>query len=160
MRVVLGIAVATLMAAATAPVLAQEPEPVNLDAAISLLRTDLRAQKEAILRANLAISGDQATAFWTLYQDYEADLAKLNDERFLLFKDHANNYAALDDAGAEDAARRSVDLEERRGALRLKYVRRFARILPGRLLARFVQIDSRLDLVLNLQTAEQIPLLR
>jgi hypothetical protein len=39
-------------------------------------------------------------------------------------------------------------------------VKRFARILPGRQLARFVQLDNRLDLILNLQIAEQIPLVR
>ena len=150
-----------LLAPSTAlPARAQESEPVNLDAAISLLRTDLRAQKQAILRAALPLSGDPSSAFWTLYQDYENDLAKLNDERFLLFKDHADNYSAVDDVAAEDLARKSVDLDERRGALRLKYVKKFARILPGRALARFVQIDSRLDLVLNLQIAEQIPLVR
>lgn len=145
---------------AALPVAAQEPEPVNLDAAIALLRTDMRAQKQAILRASVPMTPEQSTAFWALYQDYEADLGKLNDERFLLFKDYPNNYQALDDFGAEDMARRSADLDERRASLRLKYVKRFARILPGRQLARFVQIDNRLDLVLNLQIAEQIPLVR
>ena len=144
----------------TLPALAQEPEPVNLDAAINLLRTDLRAQKKAILASNLAISADQSADFWNLYQDYENDLGKLNDERFLLFKDYANNYAGVDDLAAEDMARRSADLDERRGAMRLKYVKKFARILPGRQLARFVQLDTRIDLVLNLQIAEQIPLLK
>jgi hypothetical protein len=113
------------------PVLAQETEPVNLDAAITLLRTDMRAQKPVILRASLPMTPEQSTAFWALYADYDADLQKLNDERFLLFKDYANNYQSLEDTGAEDMARRSADLDERRGALRLKYVKRFARILPA-----------------------------
>lgn len=152
--------IVALVLTAAGVVRAQEPEPVNLDAAIALLRTDLRAQKRAVLTSALNLGGEQATAFWALYQDYENDLAKLNDERFLLFRDHANNYASVDDLSAEDIARRSADLDERRASLRLKYVRRFARILPGRLLARFVQIDNRLDLVLNLQIAEQIPLFR
>lgn len=145
---------------AALPTLAQETEPVNLDAAIALLRTDMRAQKPVILRASLPMTAEQSAAFWPLFQDYEADLAKLNDERFLLFKDYANNYQSVEDFGAEDMARRSADLDERRGALWLKYVKRFARILPGRQLARFVQIESRLDLVQNLQIAEQIPLMR
>jgi hypothetical protein len=153
------IAVAVLLLGAL-PALAQETEPVNLDAAITLLRTDMRAQKPVILRAALPMTPEQSTAFWALYADYDADLQKLNDERFLLFKDYANNYQSLEDFGAEDMARRSADLDERRGALRLKYVKRFARILPGRQLARFVQIDNRLDLILNLQIAEQIPLIR
>jgi len=153
------LAVAVILFGAL-PVLAQETEPVNLDAAITLLRTDMRAQKPVILRASLPMTPEQSTAFWALYADYEADLQKLNDERFLLFKDYANNYQSLEDTGAEDMARRSADLDERRGALRLKYVKRFARILPGRQLARFVQLDNRLDLILNLQIAEQIPLVR
>ncbi len=148
------------VAAAALPALGQEPEPVNLDAAIGLLRTDLRAQKKAIITSNLPLSADQATDFWSLYQDYENDMGKLNDERFLLFKDYANNYSGVDDLTAEDMARRSADLDERRGALRLKYVKKFARILPGRQLARFVQLDSRIDLVLSLQIAEQIPLVK
>ena len=44
------IAIAVLLFGAL-PVLAQETEPVNLDAAITLLRTDMRAQKPVILRA-------------------------------------------------------------------------------------------------------------
>lgn len=144
----------------TAPLLAADPEPVNLDTAVTLLRTDLRTQRQAIFNGALGMTAEQSTAFWALYKDYDADLASLNDERFQLFKDYANGYASLDDFAAEDIAKRSADLDQRRAALRVKYVKKFARIIPGKMLARFVQIDNRLDLVLNLQIAEQIPLVK
>lgn len=151
---------AVLDIANAAPLLAADPEPVNLETAVSLLRTDLRTQRQAIFNGALGMNPEQSTAFWALYKDYDADLASLNDERFQLFKDYANGYAALDDLAAEDIAKRSADLDQRRAATRVKYIKKFARIIPGKMLARFVQIDNRLDLVLNLQIAEQIPLMK
>ena len=142
------------------PILAQESEPVSLDAAISFLRTDLRAQKPTIFTNALSMSPELSTAFFALYKEYEADLAAINDQRFQLFKDYSSGYSTVDDSVATDIARRSADLYQQRAAMRVKYVRRFAKILPGKLLSRFWQIDDRLELVQNLQVAEQIPLMK
>ncbi|MEO8502827.1 MAG: hypothetical protein ABI609_02930 [Acidobacteriota bacterium] len=142
------------------PILAQDGEPVSLDAAISFLRTDLRAQKPTIFTNALSMSPELSTAFFALYKEYEADLATLSDQRFQLFKDYSNGYATVDDTAAADIARRSAELYQQRAAMRVKYVKRFAKILPGKLLARFWQIDDRLEMVQNLQVAEQIPLMK
>ncbi len=43
-------------------------------------------------------------------------------------------------------------------ALRKKYSRRFAKVLPPTRVARFFQIERKLDAVANISMAEEIPL--
>src|SRR5262249_5733918 len=53
----------------------------NLEAYIYLLRKDVRQQKAEIMGAVLTLSADEAAKFWPIYNEYDAQLTKLNDQR-------------------------------------------------------------------------------
>jgi len=52
----------------------------------------------------------------------------------------------------------ALKIEEERLRVRRAYVGRMAKAVPGRKLARFFQIDNKLDSVVRADVARQIPL--
>jgi len=52
----------------------------------------------------------------------------------------------------------TLSLEEARSKVRREYVSRFRKVLPDRAVARFFQIERKLDAVVNAELAERVPL--
>ena len=52
---------------------------------------------------------------------------------------------------------RNGDVDQHRTALRRKYVDQFAEVLPGRKVARFYQIENKVDAVIRYDLAATIP---
>jgi 1-aminocyclopropane-1-carboxylate deaminase/D-cysteine desulfhydrase-like pyridoxal-dependent ACC family enzyme len=131
---------------------------VNMRAYTELLRSDLRAQKVAIITEVMQFTEAEDTKFWPVYREYEAELAKINDDRMALIKDYADNYAALTDVVADKLARRALDLEARRHALRTTYYDRIKLAVSPKTAARFMQVEHQILLLLDLQIAASLPL--
>jgi hypothetical protein len=70
---------------------AQE-QAAYIEAYVEMLRSDVRAQKAALVAEAMQLSDAEASAFWPLFREYENGLAKVNDERVALLKDFAENY--------------------------------------------------------------------
>jgi hypothetical protein len=52
----------------------------------------------------------------------------------------------------------SLSIEEARTQVRRQYMSRFRRMLPDRQVARFFQVETKLDAVVNAELAERVPL--
>jgi len=131
-----------------------------LDRDIQMLRQDLRAQKKQIIAANMQLSEAEAVKFWPVYDEYTQETTKLNDIRVTLIKEYAQNFENLTDAQAQSLTKRYLDLDDAVTQLRLKYVPIFNKVLPAKKTARFMQIDRRLGLLMDVQLAAQIPLVQ
>ena len=136
---------------------AQDSGQMLKDSDIELLRKDLRAKKKQIAAANLNLTADQATKFWPIYDQYTAELTKINDEKYGLIKEFANSWGSITDEHAKDMTKRAIAVEDQVAQLRLKYVPIFNQVVPGRLVATFFQIDRRLQLMIDLQLMSQLP---
>jgi len=122
------------------------------------LREDIRAQRKQITAANMPLTPDEATKFWPIYDQYRAVAAKNGDERWQLIKDYATNYQTMTDAQAQDYIKRSSENDQKVIALRMKYVPMFEKVISAKKTALFCQIDRRIDMMVNLQLASQIPM--
>lgn len=135
------------------------PEQVN-DANIELMRQDIRAQRKKIVAANLPLTEEEATKFWPLYDRYIGETIKVNDVRYALIKDYAKNYTNMTDAQANSFITRWVALDRDNAQLRLKYVPEFEKVISPTKTALFFQIDRRVSMLIELQLADQIPLVK
>ena len=133
---------------------------VNLRAYAELLRSDLRAQKVAIITEVMQFTEAEDAKFWPVYREYETELSKVNDDRLALVKEYAANYEKMTDAAADRLARGALELEARRHALKLKYYDRFASTLPLKTAARFFQVENQILLILDLQIAASLPVVQ
>jgi hypothetical protein len=125
---------------------------------IQLLRRDLRSQKKQIVAANMDLTDAEAIKFWPVYDQYAADLAKINDTKAALVSEYFQDHTTMSGDQADSYIRRRAAVEESIMQLRLKYMPVFRKVLSGRQTALFFQIDWRLGLLIDLQLA-QMPLI-
>jgi len=149
------------LAAANSTAVAQRETAngVEVEKDLALLRRDIRAEKKKIIAANLPLTETEATKFWPIYDQYVAEMTKHNDEFFSVIKDYAANQKTLTDAQASSMIKRWVEIQIGRDQLRQKYIPLFERVIPGKKVALFYQIDRRLYALLDLQVASEIPLI-
>ena len=132
----------------------------SVDQDIQLLRQDIRSQKKQLIAANLNLSADQATKFWPLYEQYTAELSKIGDQKTALIKEYADQWGTMTDEQASSLLKRSLTVDEQTAQLRLKYLPIFSQAVPGQVVASFFQLDRRLQALLDIQLASQIPLVQ
>ncbi len=149
----------------SAPALAQAPPASgqiltrdDLDALVTIARKDTLAHKADIVAKNMILDGAQASAFWPLYKKYEAERQAVGNERFAIIGDLVERYGVLDDAGAKGLIDRSFANEEKRLAVERKYKDEMLKVLPAKLVARFFQVDRRINLLIDLTLSSKIPL--
>jgi hypothetical protein len=158
----IALALAGVLAVGAPIASAQEAKPdesrdLNLRAYTDLLRSDIRAQKSAIITEVMEFSDEEDAKFWPVYREYETELTKINDERLELIKDYATKYDKLTDADANRIATGALDLEARRHALKAKYYDRLKSVLPAKTAARALQVENQILLLLDLQIAAGLP---
>jgi hypothetical protein len=130
-----------------------DDDQAQLDQDIKLLRENVRSQKKLIVAANMQLTGTEAEKFWPVYDQYAADLGKINDMKAALIKDYLQNLDSMNGEQAESYVRKRAAVEESIMQLRLKYVPAFGKVLSGRQTALFFQIDWRVGLLVDLQLA-------
>ena len=143
-------------AAQSAPSASTQPK-ANLDQDIQMLREDVASQKKQIVAANMTLTDAEATKFWPICDQYAAEVGKIGDQRVALIKEYAQSYDSMTDAQANDFMKRAAAIDQQFTALRLKYVPIFEKAISAKKTALWYQIDRRLDLLINLQLAANIP---
>lgn len=129
------------------------------DQYIQMLRSDVRTDKEKITLAALELSDEQSKAFTPVYRDYANELAKIYDVRIAMIKDYVQMAESIDDAQAQIMVQKYFKTEQDAMAIRKKYIGRFSKVLTGKSLARFFQVETQLNRIVDLQLASVVPLM-
>jgi hypothetical protein len=136
---------------------AQSSEP-SLDSYVESLRADLRADKVAIITEAMQFNDQESKAFWPVYRKYEADVTKVNDRRLALIKSYSDKFTTMTDADAKTIIDQSIDFESRRTDVKKKYAKEFQKAgLSSLTVAKFLQLEHRLDLLVDLKIASELP---
>ena len=158
--IILCFALAFAFSMANSPVFAQRETEKGIDVEkdLLLIRRDLRAEKKKIIAMNVPLTEAEATKFWVVYDQYAEDIRKNNDEFFTIIKDYAANQKTLTDAQAISMVKRWSDLQVEVAKTRQKYVPLFEKAIPGKKAAHFLQIERRLQALMDIQVALEVPL--
>jgi hypothetical protein len=132
----------------------------TVDDAIELGRTVIQAERQAITAASLGLTDSESAAFWPVYRQYRAEIARVDDKLVELIKGYAASYGSMTDATAKSLVNDFFAFEEKQLKVRRRYVRKFRKALPEKKLARFIQIENKLDAILRYQLAAELPLVR
>ena len=130
------------------------------DQDIQMLRSDLRSQKKQIIAQNMTLTDAQAEKFWPVYDAYTQEETKLNDSRLALIKEYAQNYNSMTDQVANSLMKRQLALDESFVQLRQSWVPKFEKVISPKQTALFFQLDRRVALLIDLQLASSIPLVK
>jgi hypothetical protein len=139
-----------------------KPDAGNLRTFIELARSDLKNQKAIIIAQNMELTEAEGAEFWPLQRDYQNELSRLNDEKLALIVSYAKSYNAdsLTDQEATELARESFNIEAKKTGLKRAYFKKMVKIMPAKKVARFFQIDNQLNLLVDLQVAASVPLIK
>ena len=142
----------------TPPSAMTDTQEKNLQEYIELLRSNVRQQKDEIMGAVMALNVDQAAKFWPIYEEYEAELTKLNNLRVAKIQDYALNYDQMTDAKADESVQNAFNYRKQRSELLEKYYGRVKASLGSIEAARFLQIEDQLLTIIDLQITSNLPI--
>jgi len=134
------------------------PEFADLNAATEEARSVLQTERRTLVSQGLALSVDEAKAFWPVYDRYMVEMKAAGDLRVKVITNYAANYDDLSDDMARQLIADSLKYQEKILDVRKSYLRKFGKALPDIKLARFYQIENKLDAITNFVLAREVPL--
>ena len=139
---------------------ATDSQETNVRAFVELLRVDVRAKKAAIFTEIMHFNDQQAAKFWPIYNEYDNELQKLNDQKLAGIQEYAKNFGNMTDEKADELATLALELENKRNGLKKAYYEKVRAQLGGVIAARFLQIENQLLMVIDLQIAASLPIVK
>ena len=164
-KLMIVVVIATAMAwgtrakAQTNPPQAEAQHRIS-DRDLDLLRKDLRSKRKQLIASNLSLTDAEATKFWPIYDQYLSELILINDKKFGLIQEYADNWGKLTNEQSLLFIRRWLDADIETAHLRQKYVPILSQVLDGKKSATFFQLDRRIAMMLELQVSSQMPLVQ
>ena len=149
-------AVAALTLAAPAQsALAQATSP-NDDTQI--LISQIQTDKSAVVLQGMALSDAEVKAFTPIYDAYQKDRKALFERSSDLLNKYASNYDTMTDDAAKGILKDFFKIRKDRLALVESYAKKFGKVLPESKVLRWVQIENKLETLLDVQAARIVPL--
>jgi len=149
-------AIALLLCSLALPVLAQD-KPADT---MQIVREKIQADKKLLVAANMGLTEKEAQAFWPVYESYQKDLGLLNGRMLVLIQDFAKNYQAMTDDAAKKLVGEYLAIEGDRVKLKQSYLPKLRQALPEKKVARYLQIENKIEAVIRYELAEKIPLVK
>ena len=141
-----------------APVRAEDK---NADASnMQILREKIQADKKLVVAANMDLTESEAKAFWPIYQEYQDQLTKINQRIGKLIMNYADNYQSMTNDIAKKLMKESMTVEKERLALKEKMMPKLQKALPAIKVARYFQIENKIQAIVQYELASSIPLVQ
>jgi len=123
------------------------------------LRADIQTDRQALVAASLGLTDEEGQAFWPVYRDYRNDMAKVGDRMQKLIQDFAEIWEVATEEQAKTMVNEMLDIKKAELKVRKSHLSEFRKVLPEVKVARFLQIENKIDVIVNLGLAEAIPLI-
>jgi len=153
---VLVLTVTIFLTGVTMPALAEEKPADNMQ----LVQEKIKADKKLFVADNMQLTEKEAKAFWPVYESYQKDLRKHNDQVLKLIDDYAKNYETMTDQTAQNLTNKYLALESERVKLLQSYVPKFSKAVGSKKAARYMQLENKINAVIRFELAANIPLVK
>jgi polyhydroxyalkanoate synthesis regulator phasin len=107
----------------------------------------------------MLLTNSEAAQFWPLYDRYRAEREKLGDRKVRLITDFLAKRDSMSEEDAENLIDEAMSIDNDKNEVKEKYVAKMMKVLSARTVARFFQIDQKLDAVVDMELAARIPLI-
>ena len=136
--------------------MAQEKPADNMD----IVREKIQSDKKLFIAENMNLTESEAKAFWPVYENYQKDLSKLVDKAVKLIENYAANYESMTEEAAKELIDGYLAIEGERVTFMKSFLPKFRKVLPEKKVARYYQLENKIDAVVNFGLAKQIPLVK
>jgi hypothetical protein len=136
--------------------MAQEKPADNMQ----LVREKIKADKKLFIAQNMNLTESEAKVFWSVYENYQKDLGTLVDKTVKLIDNYATNYQTMTEEAAKELINGYLTIEGERVTLMKSFLPKFRKVLPEKKVARYYQLENKIDAIVNYELAKQIPLVK
>jgi hypothetical protein len=131
----------------------------DLAPSIKMLRAEVGQDRRDVVAAAMLLTLSEGEIFWPLYDQYRAEQHQLGDRKVRLITDFAANRETMSEPQAEKLMSEAFAIEKKKIAIKEDYAAKMSKVLSARTVARFFQIDNKLDAVIEVELAARIPLI-
>ena len=125
-----------------------------------LMRSDIRTKKASLIVDRMKFTDQEAAAFWPVYRQYETELAAINDKKVSIMKEYMNRHQSMTDKEAKQLAENVFDVDQKTLDLRTKCFGALEKVLPGKTIVRWLQLERRLQLLVDAQLSKDLPVIQ
>ena len=129
---------------------------------MQIMREKVKADKKLMVAANMQLTESEAKGFWPVYEEYQKDLAAINQRTVKLIESYAADYRTntLSDEKAKKLVDELVAIEQAEAGLKASYVPKLSKVLPMKKVARYLQVENKVRAMVKYELAGNIPLVR
>ena len=154
---IIGLAVLAYLSVSADPASVRAATESISESDFELLRSDIRTKKAALIADRMKFTDQEAAAFWPVYRQYEADLAAINDKKVSIMKEYISRHQSLNDIQAKQLVDDVFDVDQKTLDLRRKCYAALDKALPAKTIVRWLQLERRLQLLIDAQLAKDLP---
>ncbi len=123
-------------------------------------RAMVRAARDEIIRSELQLTEAEAADFWPLYVEYRGETNQVMDILGDLIADYIRRYDAADltNEYADKLVREHMQIKKELLAIQERSLPLFRKVIPGLKVARFYQLENKINADIDIQLALAIPL--
>ena len=124
-------------------------------------RALLQAGRADIIREDLRMTDEESGGFWPVYEKYHAEIMVIRDRHAVMIAGFLLSYreGIFTDEFAEDLIDENFKIKLGLLKVQTKYVSKFREVLPVVKVARFYQLENKMDTEVDAQLAFVIPLI-
>jgi len=138
------------------PASSQEKPSDNMQIVIEKIHAD----KKLLVAENMQLTEAEAKSFWPVYKQYQDELFLLRSRTVKLINDYADAYETMTNNTAKKLLDEYMTLESLGPKLRKAYLPKFRKALPEVKVARYYQIENKIQAALFYELAAKIPLMK
>jgi len=125
---------------------------------MQVVREKIRADKKLFVAEVMGLKESESKGFWPVYESYQKDLSRVNDRTLKLIQDYASHYPNMTNEAAKKLVDDYLSVEGERLKIRQSYLPKFRQVLPEIKVARFYQLENKIQAAVNYDLAAGIPL--
>ncbi|MCO4294536.1 hypothetical protein NF867_16860 [Solitalea sp. MAHUQ-68] len=127
---------------------------------LEVTRSALQTMKQDVVSQAMNLTEEQSTVFWPLYREFQTAKASLNDQSIKLIEDYAKSYDTITDDEALALTKQFQSIQKQHLSLENKYIKKFQKVLPGKVVAKYFQTENKLEAIAKYDLAGSIPLIK
>ena len=123
-----------------------------------LLISQIQTDKRAIVLSTLQLTDAQVAEFTPLYDEFQGKMKQIMTRGSDVVNKFASNYGSMTDDAAKDIMKEFFKVRRDRNDLIEDYAKKFQRKLPATKVLQWVQVENKLNTLLEVQAAAIIPI--
>jgi hypothetical protein len=127
---------------------------------IEVERAYLNADKKDLVAQAMNMDATTAKSFWPLYNEYQEQLRRIGDRKVHLIMDYAQNYSTISDEKAKQLTDDYLKIQQEFLDVQQQYVKKFRKSFSNSIVARYFQIENKINAAINIGLAKNIPLVQ